>query len=310
MSAVPRVVVSAPSSGHGKTALAVGLLAAFAGRGLRRAGSRSARTTPTPPTWALAAGAPGRNLDPRLVGAAPGRAAVRARRRRAPTSRSSRARWACSTASPAGSRPTPRRGSRRRCGRRWSWSSTWRDGPVGGGAGARLPGVRRVALARRRDPQPGRLRPARATAARGARRHRRAGLRRAAPPRPAGRAAAPPATGVVPACTGRSRRCAASAGSARRSPARSTSTGCSRWPARRRDWRSTPWSPRADAVGAPTTPPPCTSAAARSVAVAGARRCRSRYAETPRAARGRRRRASSRSTRCATRGCRTAPTRW
>ena len=38
MTAVPRVVVSAPSSGHGKTAVAVGLLAAVAARGIPVAG--------------------------------------------------------------------------------------------------------------------------------------------------------------------------------------------------------------------------------------------------------------------------------
>ena len=38
MTAVPRVLVSAPSSGHGKTAVAVGLLAAYTARGLGAAG--------------------------------------------------------------------------------------------------------------------------------------------------------------------------------------------------------------------------------------------------------------------------------
>ena len=38
MTAVPRVVISAPSSGHGKTAVSVGLLAALRERGLRPAG--------------------------------------------------------------------------------------------------------------------------------------------------------------------------------------------------------------------------------------------------------------------------------
>ena len=38
MTAVPRIVVSAPSSGHGKTAVTVGLLAALAARGLRASG--------------------------------------------------------------------------------------------------------------------------------------------------------------------------------------------------------------------------------------------------------------------------------
>ena len=53
MTAQPRLVVSAPSSGHGKTAIAVGLLAACAARGM--SGGRlqgRARTTPTPRTSA------------------------------------------------------------------------------------------------------------------------------------------------------------------------------------------------------------------------------------------------------------------
>src|SRR5262245_19232596 len=38
MAAIPRLVVAAPSSGHGKTAVAVGMIAAFAARGLTTAG--------------------------------------------------------------------------------------------------------------------------------------------------------------------------------------------------------------------------------------------------------------------------------
>jgi cobyrinic acid a,c-diamide synthase len=38
MTAQPRLVVSAPASGHGKTAIAVGLLAACAARGIPSAG--------------------------------------------------------------------------------------------------------------------------------------------------------------------------------------------------------------------------------------------------------------------------------
>jgi cobyrinic acid a,c-diamide synthase len=68
MSAVPRVVVSAPSSGHGKTALAVGLLAAFHGRGLATVGFKVGPDHTDAAYLGLAAGAPGRNLDPRLVG--------------------------------------------------------------------------------------------------------------------------------------------------------------------------------------------------------------------------------------------------
>ncbi|WP_374197520.1 hypothetical protein [Micromonospora sp. RL09-050-HVF-A] len=52
MTAVPRLVFSAPSSGHGTNALSVGLLAALADRGSTSPVSRSARTTWTPRTSA------------------------------------------------------------------------------------------------------------------------------------------------------------------------------------------------------------------------------------------------------------------
>ncbi|GAB3986717.1 hypothetical protein GCM10027615_79580 [Plantactinospora veratri] len=68
MIATPRVVVSAPSSGHGKTAIAVGLLAALAARGLDAAGFKVGPDHTDAAYLGLAAGRPGRNLDPRLVG--------------------------------------------------------------------------------------------------------------------------------------------------------------------------------------------------------------------------------------------------
>ncbi|MEV0397180.1 cobyrinate a,c-diamide synthase [Polymorphospora rubra] len=68
MTAVPRVVVSAPSSGHGKTAVAVGLLAACAARGLTAAGFKVGPDYTDAGYLGLAAGRVGRNLDPRLVG--------------------------------------------------------------------------------------------------------------------------------------------------------------------------------------------------------------------------------------------------
>ncbi|MFI6762365.1 cobyrinate a,c-diamide synthase [Micromonospora sp. NPDC050417] len=68
MTAVPRVLVSAPSSGHGKTAVAVGLLAAYAARGLDAAGFKVGPDQTDAAYLGLAAGRPGRNLDPRLVG--------------------------------------------------------------------------------------------------------------------------------------------------------------------------------------------------------------------------------------------------
>jgi len=64
----PRLVVSAPASGHGKTAIAVGLLAACAARGVPAAGFKVGPDHTDAAYLGLAAGRPGRNLDPRLVG--------------------------------------------------------------------------------------------------------------------------------------------------------------------------------------------------------------------------------------------------
>jgi cobyrinic acid a,c-diamide synthase len=68
MSAVPRVVISAPSSGHGKTAVSIGLLAAYAGRGLQASGFKVGPDHVDAAYLGLASGRPARNLDPRLVG--------------------------------------------------------------------------------------------------------------------------------------------------------------------------------------------------------------------------------------------------
>ncbi|MFV2102682.1 cobyrinate a,c-diamide synthase [Micromonospora sp. LOL_024] len=68
MTVVPRLVLSAPSSGHGKNALAIGLLAAFADRGLDVAGFKVGPDQVDAAYLGLAAGSPGRTLDPRLVG--------------------------------------------------------------------------------------------------------------------------------------------------------------------------------------------------------------------------------------------------
>ncbi|OKI61066.1 cobyrinate a,c-diamide synthase [Micromonospora sp. CB01531] len=68
MTVVPRVVLSAPSSGRGTGALSLGLLAALAERGLDVAGFKIGPDQVDAAYLGLAAGRPGRNLDPRLVG--------------------------------------------------------------------------------------------------------------------------------------------------------------------------------------------------------------------------------------------------
>ncbi|HET9516755.1 MAG TPA: cobyrinate a,c-diamide synthase [Actinoplanes sp.] len=65
---MPRVVVAAPASGHGKTTVATGLLAAYAARGTAVAGFKVGPDYIDPGYHALAAGRPGRNLDPVMVG--------------------------------------------------------------------------------------------------------------------------------------------------------------------------------------------------------------------------------------------------
>lgn len=69
MTDVPRIVLSAPSSGHGKTAVTVGLLAAMAARGLQPAAFKIGPDQVDAAYLGLAAGRPGRNLDPRMLGA-------------------------------------------------------------------------------------------------------------------------------------------------------------------------------------------------------------------------------------------------
>ncbi len=70
MTTLPRIVVAAPASGHGKTAVAVGLLAAARARGVRPVGFKIGPDFVDAGYLGYAAGTPGRNLDPQLVGAA------------------------------------------------------------------------------------------------------------------------------------------------------------------------------------------------------------------------------------------------